>query len=262
VTTIWLPDGGTWPENVLAFLQKNVDVFDRWYNREEETSTFTEAKHVAAVAEAHRYDQAILALSEELKPHSLRGYHCTRLTDQEIDQIKKHGMSLPDTELLYRRIDALIGARVLTKEAATKLKSKNQADEQFRKSRIWFCFYEPLIAGQGGIEDLLRHWGGEALYNSHDRDEELGPLLRSIGMPCLVEVDAPITSLRSIDSLSIDVARVYATKSTSTSTVKVQFEACVLAPLLAPSIINVIRFTHPEFRRLTGCEAWSPPLKC
>src|SRR5206468_12583890 len=42
------------------------------------------------------------------------------------------------------------------------------------------------------------NWGGEALYNSHDNDLETDPVLKIIGVPCLVEAVVPIASLRHV----------------------------------------------------------------
>lgn len=137
--------------------------------------------------------------------------------------------------------------------------NKNQADEEYRRDRIWFCFYEPRLAGQSGIEDLLRHWGGEALYNSHDSDDKMGPVLRAIGKPCLVEADVPISSLNSIGGLSLDWARAYAMRHGAHGD-PVRYEACVVAPLPAARVIRVIESGDPEFARLTDCASWAPSL--
>jgi hypothetical protein len=51
-------------------------------------------------------------------------------------------------------------------------KSENQSDEKYRKNMIWFCFFLPKIAGEHGIMRFFRSWGGEALYNSHEKDDD------------------------------------------------------------------------------------------
>jgi hypothetical protein len=260
MATIWIPDESTWPQNVVEFLDVNGAMFIGWHNRKKDDTPFTEAKHRAEVAEAQQFDQAIYELSNQLRSHSLRDYHCTRLTDQEIMEIKANGMGLPCPEMLNRRIAALVRSGDLSSAEAVRLSAKNQADEEYRRNRIWFCFYEPKFAGQGGIEDLLRHWGGEALYNSHDSDEEMGPVLRRIGTPCVVEADAPITSLSSVNDLSLDVARIYAKRKGANTGGKPRFEACVLEPLSAPTVNRIVRFHDSDFASLTGCNEWTPPL--
>ncbi len=56
------------------------------------------------------YDRAILAVGDALRPYSITGWHCTRITDVEITQIVRSGMQLPDGTMLRRRIDALVAS--------------------------------------------------------------------------------------------------------------------------------------------------------
>ncbi|MEN9402336.1 MAG: hypothetical protein RL091_1039, partial [Verrucomicrobiota bacterium] len=42
-----------------------------------------------------RWDGIIFELSDFVEPYTLHGYHCTRLTDGEIADIKSEGMGLP-----------------------------------------------------------------------------------------------------------------------------------------------------------------------
>src|SRR5690606_19025663 len=60
---------------------------------------------------------------------------------------------------------------------------------------LWFCFYEPSLAGERGIGRLFRSWGGEALYNSHEKDPTTGGALRRIGVPCIIKAIVPINNL-------------------------------------------------------------------
>ena len=41
--------------------------------------------------------------------------------------------------------------RMVTAGIADKLLAENQADEQYRPALVWFCFFRPGIAGEGGI---------------------------------------------------------------------------------------------------------------
>src|ERR1700676_2031123 len=47
----------------------------------------------------------------------------------------------------------------------------------------------------GGVGRFFRYWGGEALYNSHQDHAVRGPLLESIGTPCVIQADIPISNL-------------------------------------------------------------------
>jgi hypothetical protein len=104
-------------------------------------------------------------------------------------------MQLPDAAMLLRRIDATSNEGLLSASVAERLKARNQAHERNRAGMIRFCFFPPRLAGESGIGDLLRFWGGEALYNSHDRHPETSGVLCSVGTPSIVEAEVPIAFL-------------------------------------------------------------------
>jgi hypothetical protein len=47
-----------------------------------------------------RFDAAVYSIVDALHPYSVIGWHCTRFTDHEVDEIKSHGVALLDVELV------------------------------------------------------------------------------------------------------------------------------------------------------------------
>jgi hypothetical protein len=60
----------SWPGPLLAFLEEHYEVFLGW-----ETNRRASPQY---------YDHAIRTLEKVLHPYAIRGWHCTRLTDDEI----------------------------------------------------------------------------------------------------------------------------------------------------------------------------------
>lgn len=166
-----LNDEQTWPAEVLTYLEHNKALFQDW---EDGARAERESEWDSRVRAA-RFDQAIYATRPVLGRFSLHGYHCTRLTEQEIDQIARRGMQLPNRDLLCERIEAALRAGLLKPHEAEVLKVNNASTEPSRANMIWFCCFPPHRAGRGGIESFFRFWGGEALYRYHDRDPIMGP---------------------------------------------------------------------------------------
>jgi hypothetical protein len=71
--------------------------------------------------------EAIYGLIDVLQPFAITGWHCTRLTDAEMDHILRAGMQLPDTAMLNRRIDALVTSGDIAPDIARRLKAENQS---------------------------------------------------------------------------------------------------------------------------------------
>jgi hypothetical protein len=242
-----LNDENTWPGDVLEYLEQHHDLFLGWEDSSQSTSST-------------QFDHALQGLRAVMNNHSLHGYHCTRLTRDEINHIGTNGMQLPSRAMLERRIAALRDAGLIDASVARKFASKNQADDPSRADKIWFCFYAPHIAGESGIESLLRYWGGEALYNSHDSHPQRGPILARIGIPCLVEADVPIASLRGPSFLDVKAYRQFLAGRGWQTRERFEHDDYATHAISATNIRRVIEFPHADFLALTHCAAWTLPL--
>jgi hypothetical protein len=252
-----LNDSTTWPADVTNYLEQHNDLFWAW---ELEGSGTTSSLAVAR-ARAYQFDRAIYGLQAVLRRYSLEGgYHCTRLTKSEIDHIISNGLQLPSREMLVARIQAIEDAGLVDRNLADRLKSNNQADEDNRAGMIWFCFFSPHVTGQSGIESFFRHWGGEALFNSHERDQSTGPILRKIGTPCVVKAEVPIASLHLQSSLAMHLVRQFLIRKGLKTTEPTDHEDCATYPVRAASICRILQFPEPDFIQLTKCSSWNPPL--
>jgi hypothetical protein len=125
------PDG--WPTDLRAYLDRHHDLFLNWE---------TGRSKVAA-----EYDLAIYGLKAVLRRYALVGWHCTRLTEDEIARIRSSGMQLPDAAMLRRRVDTVVATGLLPGNLANRLKTEHQADDPSRAGRVWFCFYPPCPCG-------------------------------------------------------------------------------------------------------------------
>lgn len=242
-----LDQPATWPRALCAYLEDHDELFLRWENKQGDVS-------------AQMFDKAIVGLSNVLRPYEIIGWHCTRLTDMEINEISHNGMGLPDEAMLARRIDAVVEANGLPLDVARLLKSRNQADEDNRAGMVWFCFYPPRKAGEGGIGRFFRHWGGEALYNLHETDSVSSPAISCIGTPCLVEANVPIVFLAKHSGPELNVARRFLISRGELAHASTDYDGRIVVRLPAENIRRIVRFPDPDFLKLTGCSEWVRPI--
>ena len=236
-----------WPPELCAYLGEHYDLFLGSETRRNNPS-------------ARAYDSALHGLMDILQPYVILGWHCTRLTAAEADDVLRSGMQMPDAAMLERRIDALVESKEITPDLAYRLKSKNQSDEKNRAGMLWFCFFPPRKAGEAGIERFFRHWGGEALYNSHENDPVTSPAIRVIGTPCIVEVDVPVSLLKRHERLARNIVRRFLASRDYRMTESTDYEDRIVQPLLATNVRRMIRFPAPDFFALTGCAEWRRPI--
>jgi hypothetical protein len=191
-----------------------------------------------------------------LESYSIQGWHCTRLTDAEVATILSTGVHFPNREILNRRIDAVVMDGSLSPDLAERLKARNQAADNNRAGKLWFCFYAPKLAGEGGIGRFFRHWGGEALYNYHEDNRVTSPALRVIGTPRVVVAEIPIAFLSNTFGLATHVTRRFLTERGHDVERAERQEGYVVRHLPWSAIREVVTLHSSEFSRLTGCDDW------
>src|SRR5262249_18181667 len=102
---------------------------------------------------------------------------------------------------------------------------------------------------------------GEAVYNSHDCDDEIGPIIAAIGSPAIVEAEVPIAWLgdRGL-GLALNVGRRFVVAEGTPSPEPLHIECNVTKPLPAALIRHIHRHPSTEFKQLTACMDWRRPL--
>ena len=247
-----------WPAELLAVLDREHDVL---LDQERPVSDPYASRPLEEVRETVRKRElADRVLAGALRHFSLIGWHCTRLTVGEIERMAASGLELLSAESARRRIERVVASGEMPAQLGDILKAKNQAGAPNRAGRLCFCFYPPRLAGEGGIERLLRQWGGEALYWSHEHDPAIAPLLKAIGTPALVEADVPIELLAG-GFLTKNVACRYLINRGDLKQDPVNYENAIVRPLPAERVRRLIRFPERDFLALTGCADWRDPLR-
>jgi hypothetical protein len=258
----------TWPARLLEYLASQHKMLLAHARHERETmDAYLNQKgdHVSmSMMPSNPHFQArergSLKILEILQNTTLRGWHCTRLTEHEVEHIRKSGMQPPNLQILSERIRRAQADGLISDRIASRLIAENQGDDDNRKGMIWFCFFKPRGAGQSGTERFFRSWGGEALYNSHERDQRTGKALQKIGRPCLVQADVPISSFGRYTYLGDKVIRRYLLDRGFDTGEDCEHEDKARDPITAANIVRFVFHGEPEFATLTGCDSWDPPL--
>lgn len=245
--TIVLEESLTWPSILLNFLNDNIEVLPKALSGDYVFSNTI-------------YEKIEPELQKIVKPFCLKGYHCTRLTDFEISNIISDGMSLQNGKSLKKRIEKLHNMELINSDIVEKLASQNQADDNNRANKLWFCFFEPKKQPKACIERFFKSWGGEALYNSHEDNKETGHVLRKIGVPCIIEADVPILNLCKhsflTDKLIINFLKNQKYKIKGCPL----FESYSEKDILSSNIKNIFLFPSPKFIELSGYNNWNETL--
>ena len=227
----------TWPADVVQVLMADMDGLADWFlDRPGKLAAF--------------FDGAVGRLEAVLVRHEVVGFHCTRLTNSEIETILSQGLQMPDAAMLETRIAARVSEGHFDTEMAAALLARHQAGDKNRKGRVWFCLFPPWRAGRHGIERFFKHWGGEALYNSHERDEKTSPVLQAFGTPCILEVRLPISDIK-LDFATLNIMKRFLESRGFEGVEQNDSEVQLIVPVGPERITALHRSPSLEFARLT-----------
>jgi hypothetical protein len=134
------------------------------------------------------YASAFLALEEaigeKMRSRTMRAWHYTRLTAEEVEKMRDEGIHLSTPATLRARLGFLVASGALTAQLADALygKSPFHSDQlKARSSKFWLVSH-PVAVNDSGVEPLMAHWGGE-VASFWTKDPILLALLAATGEP-------------------------------------------------------------------------------
>ncbi len=256
----------TWPRALTDLLDDNAKILKVYERERARIDALCRADISARIRpQWNRYqdnrDQVVDGADEILSDERLLGFHCTRLVDDEIADIRALDLKLLNASFLQKRILSRLRAAEMPENLAQRLLNEHQA-EGSRRGHLAFVNMRSELQSEGAVGRLLRSWGGEALYNSHERDPETGPLLRQIGTPCIWIVAVPIRWIKSpFDNVGERFVRAYLRRCGVATGHGANIESFIAEPLPPDRIINIVRYQDPAFEALTGCSTWHDPIR-
>ena len=173
----------------------------------------------------------------------LIAYHCTRLTDFEINEIQTNGLNFGGKELLYKKIENLpescndIRADLLRH---VRCLSSTQADQS-----ICVSFGNLDLDDQiASYKTFIENWGGESIYNFYDNPNSshtqhlqyIKNKLHDISTPCIIILRCPPNGY---DALS----RCGFYNNFMTKSIKTLFDSLNLKTFV-PEVIDIVKLTE------------------
>jgi hypothetical protein len=126
---------------------------------------------------------------------------------------------------------------------------------------IWFVNSRLLLSDYLGVFRLFRSWGGESLYRSHERHPKTGPLLRRIGVPCIVVAALPIQKFQCYGKISYRILWSFLKKNGVDTDQSGDLEGHMKEPVSPTRIKEIIAYGDRRFEALTRCNSWPPSFR-
>ncbi|MDP2173249.1 MAG: hypothetical protein Q8J62_05700 [Candidatus Cloacimonadaceae bacterium] len=196
----------TWPESIIALLEKNREIVKSYIDEENRVELLSrEDVEIRCFPPLNPHKWQFRKIDQQihniLKAHSFVGFHATRLTQTEISNIIRDGLQPLTCELVITKIDILIQNNHINARDAELIIHNNSAQERYREGIVCLFHCNSTLKDSGGLNDLFSYWGGEAIYR-HFKDNTTPLDLKQIGKPCIVVCSLPGNEMNTIPSTS------------------------------------------------------------
>lgn len=265
---IEIEDQESWPEEFLNAISKNKGVILSYHQEQRRIDDLCEKDVLLRTnAPINRYKQTyqdfVRSLETILNPNRIVAFHCTRLTPEEILQIKSAGLTILSRKLVQQRLnECLFHGHInkpehdyLTKSENVKSNLNNQHGK--RTGIIWFCPNRSTLQESSGVYRLFRSWGGEAIYVGHEDDEAISDTLCRIGAPCIVKCGIQFSYAEQFHSnFSERFISQFVLDEIEFVDPPARFDMKTRRDVPASNILEVIEFSNPKFEALTAYKNW------
>lgn len=145
-----------------------------------------------------------------MEQRTIRAWHYTRMTDVEIETLRRDGIHVSNLGAIRVRLAAQVAAGSFSQDVADRLfaDSPFQSDQLGSRSNKFWMVSHPIDVEDSGVELLLESWGGEAAY-FWQRDDALQEMLKGIGRPRVLEIAMPLAHSRHCYSAAEAVIAAY-----------------------------------------------------
>lgn len=256
----------TWPNGLQRLLNDNLGLLREHAKEEmriEELSwddlqvRYNPPPIPHAAVRAVLVEEANAFLSDQI----ILGFHCTRLSETDVETIRIGGLEPLSSDLLKRRLHRCVETGALVSEQVEIFNIDNQTAHKYRRDRIWFVYSRNLLNNELGLYRLFQSWGGEALYGCHENNPETKDVLRSIGRPCIVVAAMPVASVKYYGiTIGERFVGAFLDRHNVETIHDIEFSGHVRTRIEPNSIKSFIFYGEKVFEELTGCSDWRRPI--
>ncbi|UVK48267.1 hypothetical protein BPNPMPFG_007606 (plasmid) [Mesorhizobium sp. AR07] len=191
-------DIGTYDSEIKDYLESHRDIIDGYSALERKKDIMVAKLATWVPIQPNRfqgdYAATVDGLAEIMSTKTLRTFHYTRMTDDEVESVQAEGMVPTSVDSLNNRVDRQVAAGGLTPEQGTRIIKRPRLRTDFGVRKGFWSTTVPLHPDESAVKLLVEHWGGESAYwlLVGTEDEDVISVLKEIGRGRVFEITVPL----------------------------------------------------------------------
>lgn len=266
---IEIEDLSTWPERFSELANQNKLLILSYHKEYQRQIDQRSSGIIVPCPNLYKgeYQRLLDNLNKILFQHKIIGYHCTRLIDSEINNVKSQGLKILSKDSILQRLQSALHQGLLTTEEYTYLWSSFEVQASLnneygiRTGLLWFVpNLSTLKTDHSGLYRFFNFWGGEALYCGHWEDPHISNTLTSIGIPCIVKCCLPFVDVNPT-CLADRFLAYMISEDIEYPHPPADFDMRIERNLISTEVKDIIEISNPRFKHLTGHSNWPTQYK-
>ncbi len=197
----------TWPIEVTKLLESNRELIANYFeydNMLDRNKLEKKNKNYFLMYNIFEDDLKCLISSMRniLCKKNFIGFHCSRLFEEEIEEIVKNGLLPLNNKMCNKKIGYLRAKDKIKQVNLCKLIDESQLHEPIRSNKIYTFHALKSLRKDDNLLNFMKIWGGEAFYIEHENKPEFIELFSNLGMGVIL-----VTKHAYIDFLKFDIER-------------------------------------------------------
>ncbi len=181
----------------LVIINHNAELIRDYFAREASIIDFRRTSTLRDVIPTNEFRDRVMELEAEVETSimgdTIRSFHYTRMTDDEVRAIQSHGILMTSLPMFRAKLDAIVAAGRMTQTVSEHVYNNSAlvtGDYGERVGTFWATAH-PCAINDSGITPFLESWGGE-ISRWAVEDEAVLENLRVLGKPRVIELAIPI----------------------------------------------------------------------
>jgi hypothetical protein len=197
VIDLW--DIGTYDSDIRDHLESHKEIIDGYFDLDWKKDIMVAKLATWVPIQPNRfagdYRATVESLGVIMSTKTLRAFHYSRMTDEEVEAVLAEGIVPTSVEFLKQRVERQVAAGTLTPEQGNRIVTRSplQSADFGVRSGFWSTS-SPIHPDDSAVSLLVGHWGGESAYwlLTGTDDEDMIDLLKGIGRGRVFEIAVPI----------------------------------------------------------------------
>jgi hypothetical protein len=172
----------TWPESIYNLIDSSKNELSKYISEKKRIENIRNRASRPRNEYEDKWISVFNLINSYLDQSKIVGFHCSRLMNDEMEDILTNGLTPLNRDFANKRIKRVYEKGLIPINLMNRLLNKEELSEENRVGSIYFTHNTSTLRNEMGLYLLFKLWGGEAIYSGFEENK----YLQKIGIPCII----------------------------------------------------------------------------